>query len=425
MIDAGDGGTRPQHSSGLGSKGRDRRLIALLILPGVAMYATFQGLQQILIPAQMEAMDPANKVANLGLLTTLSAIAAVISLPMGGSVSDRTRSRWGRRTPWLAAMALLSALLMMLMSQAASLAAFALIYIALWFTANFYQGAITAVLPDRIAPAKRGLASAMVGLSVPLGIILGVNVAARADTTASYAIIAAALVVLTAIFLIFAPEGPYWAERVAPVVKKLPLLSRISGFFASFRSPDFTFAFLSRALLFIAYFSVSGFLFYFVQDRVGVATLPQRSVKVAISILSTVNMVAWIGAIFLSGWLADRLQRHKLIVGISAIGMGLSLMVPIISPNWHGMLLYSVLNGMFFGTYMAIDMALMSFVLPEEESAGRDMGLLAVATAAPQLVSPAISGTLILTFGYSALYLFGAVMALAAGVSAFFIRGVR
>lgn len=425
VIEPANAGPRPDHPARATSKSADRRLIGLLILPGVAMYATFQGLQQILIPAQMEAMDPANKVANLGLLTTLSAISAVISLPMGGAVSDRTRSRWGRRTPWLASMALASALLMILMSQAVSLVTFALIYIALWFTANFYQGALTAVLPDRIPPEKRGIASAMVGLSVPLGIVLGVNIAARADATASYAIIAAALVALTATFLICAPEGPYWSEKVVPAVKKLGLSRHIANFFASFRSPDFTFAFLSRALLFIAYFSVSGFLFYFVQDRVGIATLPQRSVKVAISILSTVNMISWIGAIFLSGWLADRLQRHKLIVGISAIGMGLSLMVPIISPDWYGMLLYSILNGIFFGTYMAIDMALMSFVLPEEEAAGRDMGLLAVATAAPQLVSPAISGTLILTFGYNALYLFGAVMALAAGVSAFFIRGIR
>ena len=53
------------------------------------------------------------------------------------------------------------------------------------------------------------------------------------------------------------------------------------------------------------------------------------------------------------------------------------------------------------------------------------MGILAVATAAPQLVSPAIAGGLILAFGYGALYLFGAVTALAAGISAFFIRGVR
>ena len=401
------------------------RLITLLILPTVGMYATFQGLQQILIPAQMDALDPANKVANLGLLTTLSAISAVISLPMGGAVSDRTRSRWGRRTPWLAAMALLSTALMMLMSQASALPAFALFYVALWFTMNFYQGALTAVLPDRIPPEKRGIASAMIGLSVPIGIIFGVNVAARADTTTSYAVIAAALVALTASFLIFAPEGPFRPKKLPPVAEKIEVSRRIVGFFSSFRSRDFTLAFLSRALLFVAYFSVSGYLFYFVQDEIGMADLPQHSAKVAISILSTVNMVAWIGAIFVSGWLADRLRRHKMFVAISAIGMGLSLIVPVIAPNWHGMLVYSVLNGIFFGTYMAIDLALMSFVLPEENAAGRDMGILAVATAAPQLVSPAIAGGLILAFGYDALYLFGAVTALAAGISAFFIRGVR
>lgn len=112
-------------------------------------------------------------------------------------------------------------------------------------------------------------------------------------------------------------------------------------------------------------------------------------------------------------------------VGISALGLGLTFFIPILMPTWHGMLIYSALNGIFFGTYMAIDLALMSFVLPQEENAGRDMGLLAVATAAPQLVSPAVAGSLILLSGYDALYLFAVVTAMLAGICAFFIRGVR
>ena len=390
------------------------RLVTLLILPTAGMYATFQGLQQILIPAQMEALDPVNKIANLGLLTTLSAISAVIALPAGGAVSDRTRGRWGRRTPWLVATSLVSAILMIIMGRAEALLPFALVYMLLWFVMNFYQGALTAVLPDRVPPERRGIASAMIGFSVPLGIMFGVNIAARMASFTSYAVIAAMLLVLTAAFVFLAPEPPY-RERSAysklPSAPKSSVGTRVHAFFGSFGSRDFTFAFLSRALLFVAYFSASGYLFYFMQDGVGAAKLPGGDVKLAVSKLSTVNMIAWIVAILISGWLADRWKRHKMFVGISAVGLSLTFFIPILVPTWHGMLIYSTLNGLFFGTYMAIDLALMSFVLPQEENAGRDMGLLAVATAAPQLVSPTIAGGLILLSGYDALYFFAVVTA--------------
>lgn len=140
----------PANATGLAGAGKPvgiARLVTMLILPTAAMYATFQGLQQILIPAQMEALDPVNKISNLGLLTTLSEISAVGALPVGGAVSDRTRGRWGRRAPWLVATSIVSALLMVIMGRADALLPFALLYMLLWFAMNFYQGALTAVLP--------------------------------------------------------------------------------------------------------------------------------------------------------------------------------------------------------------------------------------------------------------------------------------
>ena len=101
------------------------------------------------------------------------------------------------------------------------------------------------------------------------------------------------------------------------------------------------------------------------------------------------------------------------------------MIVPVVAPTWEGMLLFAVLNGGFFGTYMAVDLALMTLVLPNRMSEGRDMGILAVATAAPQIVSPLVGGGLIGWLGYDALFLFGAVSALAGGVLALCIRSVR
>ena len=64
------------------------RLLSLLVPTALALYANFQGVQQILIPSQVEAIDPAGKIANLALLTMLCSITGILGLTVGGAASD-------------------------------------------------------------------------------------------------------------------------------------------------------------------------------------------------------------------------------------------------------------------------------------------------------------------------------------------------
>jgi MFS family permease len=77
------------------------------------------------------------------------------------------------------------------------------------------------------------------------------------------------------------------------------------------------------------------------------------------------------------------------------------------------------------GLYAAIDLTLMSRLLPNRDSAGRDLALLVMAGASAQFVAPVVGGVLIKFMGYNALFLFAALVTLAAGAVTFFIRGVR
>src|SRR5580704_14236892 len=89
------------------------RLLSLLLPTAMGLYANFQGLQQILLPMQLEAIDPKGKIGNIALLTLICAVTGVVGLTVGGAGSDATRGRWGRRAPWLVGMAIMSALLML------------------------------------------------------------------------------------------------------------------------------------------------------------------------------------------------------------------------------------------------------------------------------------------------------------------------
>ncbi|MFW0795099.1 MFS transporter [Gordonia sp. CPCC 205515] len=404
-----------------------RRLLALLLPATTAMYGLFQGIQQILLPAQIEHIDPASKVGNLALLTTLAAIASMIALPVGGAVSDRTRSRFGRRTPWIVIMSACSAVLMVAMGLSTSLPALALSYMALWFVANFYQGAISAILPDRVPVDRRGVASAVIGLGTPLGILFAVNLVSRVSQVAGYAIVGGLFLAASLLLVAGAPEGSsreFARSAVDPSTGRRR--DTVAAFFAAFGARDFRFAFFSRAALFLSYFTVSGYLFYTMQDYIGAQNLPGGNVAIAVSTLSTISVVTWTVIATAAGWLADRLDRRKLFVGVSAAGMGLSMLVPILMPTWPGMIIYSILSGAFVGIYFAVDLAVMSLVLPDKANEGRDFGILAVATGLPQILSSVIAGALITWLGgYIALYCFGAVCAVISGVLIMRVRSVR
>ncbi|MDB5471151.1 MAG: major facilitator transporter, partial [Caulobacter sp.] len=114
-----------------------RRLLSWMFVAAAAMVSGFQGIQQILMPAQIEAIDAAAKVSNLALATTVSSVTAVIGLLAGGVISDRTHGRWGRRTPSLVISVVVSAVLMLAMGVTEALVPLLVLYSALWFSANY------------------------------------------------------------------------------------------------------------------------------------------------------------------------------------------------------------------------------------------------------------------------------------------------
>lgn len=403
--------------------------LLLAVFPAsTALYALFNGVQSIVLPAQVQAFDSANKIGNLAVLSAVVALIAMVGSPIGGAVSDRTRSRFGRRSPWLAATSIVAAILTVAMNYAADLLVLTITMSAVWLVANIYGGALVAVMPDRVPEQRRGVASAVLGISTPVGVILGVNIASHSTQVVSYTIFAVALVVTTAIFLVGAREkSSLDLPRPPHVTFSLRGLSTgAAAFFSAFQHQDFTLAFASRFFLFLSYFTVSGYSFFVFQDYIGLEQIPGADAATAVSTSLSLSIVAWVVVAAITGPLADKLGRRKLFVGVSAVGLAVSLIIPLIWPTWTGMIVYSVCIGAAIGTYFAVDLAVMTKVLPNPETAGRDFGILNAATGMPIVLSPLIAaGAISFLGGYPALFIFGMVAAVVAGVLMFRIRSLR
>src|SRR6266536_3914178 len=92
----------------------------LLSLANLVIWLSILPISQIILPTQIAALSAANKFTNLTIATVVGVLAAVITNPIAGALSDRTTSRLGRRRPWFIVGTLLSMAALALMANASS-----------------------------------------------------------------------------------------------------------------------------------------------------------------------------------------------------------------------------------------------------------------------------------------------------------------
>ncbi|MFE5634540.1 MFS transporter [Streptomyces sp. NPDC056543] len=420
--DAGTG-TGPETAAAAGPEAASpveprptRGLLSLLLAGNTAMYALYVGVPGLLLALQIEDIDPADKVANFGLVSGVSAIFATVFNPVAGALSDRS----GRRNPWILAGGLLAIPVMFLLGSVHTILLVMIAWCLGQAVMNVYQAAITSVVPDRVPLASRGKASAAVGLGLPIGSTVGalIGAAFSENYRTGYLVFGVIVAAAAVLFTTCAPE------RRMPAKAPLPVKQQIAAFGGALKDHDFRWAFIGRALLVLGYFAVAGFQLYILKDHTDLpgGLTPEE----AVAILMPVNSVAMVVSTVLGGWLSDRYDRRKPFVGASAALAAVALVIPAVSTSWTAMLVFSVVNGLGFGCYMAVDTALVTMVLPKAEDAARDMGVLNVANAGPQIVAPFVASLIVsLSGGYTALFVIAAVLSVLGALAVRPIRTVR
>ncbi|MFF8835228.1 MFS transporter [Streptomyces sp. NPDC015130] len=394
-----------------------RGLLPLLLAGNSAMYALYIGVAGMLLALQIEEIDPVNKVANFGLVAGISAIFATVFNPVAGALSDRS----GRRNPWILGGGLLAVPVMLLLGSVDTILLVTIAWCLGQAVMNIYQAAITSVVPDRVPMDARGKASAAVGLGLPIGSTIGalIGAAFSEDYRTGYLVLGAIVAATAVLFTACARE-----ERMPPKAP-LPVKQQIAAFGSALTHHDFRWAFIGRALLVLGYFAVAGFQLYILKDH---TELPAGlSAEEAVAVLTPLNAVAMVVSTVLGGWLSDRFDRRKLFVGASAVLAAVSLVIPAVSTSWTAMLAFSVVNGLGFGCYMAVDTALVTMVLPKAEDAARDMGVLNVANAGPQIIAPFVASLVVSLSGggYTVLFLVAALLSVLGALAVRPIRGVH
>ncbi|WP_022900332.1 MFS transporter [Humibacter albus] len=396
-----------------------RRLLVWIAPANFAVFVLWGAIPGILLPQQVTLLNPSDKVANLALVSTIGAFAAMVAQPVAGQISDRTRARFGRRAPWMVLGALAGALSLVGLAFANSLWGIAIAWTLVQITFNFVQGPLSAIMPDRVPVARRGTFAALTGIGAMVGALGGQIVGSMFfnSLAAGYIVFAVFTLLVTLLFVAFNPDHP--STNITP--EPFKFIDFVKTFWVNpIAYPDFFWAFIGRLFLYTGYFAVTGYQLYILTDYLHVKE-PQE----VIPLLGILSLAGVIIATLVSGPLSDKVGRRKPFVFASSVVTGLALVFPWLSPTLGSWMIMTVVAGLGFGMFQAVDTALMSQVLPSAKSFAKDLGVVNIAATLPQTLAPAVAGGIVLAFGYAGLFPVGIVLSILGAFAVWFIKSTR
>jgi MFS family permease len=355
----------------------------------------------------------------LGYITGIAQVAYLVISPLVGIWSDRTRSRFGRRAPFLflgTAIGLVGLVIIGLAPNLVIVGAGWIFGMVGWSIAG---AALQTLQADKLPEGQRGRVSALTGLMTQIAPVLGIGVAYAVSSNTLLVFLVPGLIgaVLIVLFPLIKPEGS--SKHLAPSTEVTAKSVFMSYGFNIRKYPDFAWNWLGRFIFFIGLYFNTTFGTFFYAQRLD---MPVREVA---GVVATVGMVgvlaAAIGAL-VGGFLSDKLQRRRLFVMIAAVLFVIGAVLEATAWSLPQIIAGAVTMQLSIAVFATVDQAIVYAIIPERNEAGRYMAVMQFAQKIPSAIAPMLAGVVI-TIGaiggeknYTLLYLAGAVFAFVGGL---------
>ena len=321
------------------SKMNAARFGAGFLVFGVLWMSGLGIVSAVLLPMHYKTIPGVNADALVGIVNAFTAVASLVANLMFGNFSDRSRSRFGRRTPWILFGAVLGGVTLFLTGTTHNAVLLTIFYCACMFGLNCMITPMVAILSDRVPSKIRGTMSAFYGagstIGAPIGTMLGVLFIEN--------LIPGFAVAGVLMFL-----GGVVAVIIIPKEQSADFLPKDEGsakdILSSFRPPkfstahDFYKAFAGRFCMLMAYQMINVYQLYIIQNYIG------QSVKesaVTVSVVSMIMMFMSLVGSFISGPVSDLIGRRKVPVVVASVLFAVGIAMPWIFKSTMGMYLFA------------------------------------------------------------------------------------
>jgi MFS family permease len=412
----------PRRAAGTG-------LVVAYVVAFFALYVALLTPVMSTLALRVSALStPEARASDLALVMGVGAFFAFVANPLAGALSDRTTSRLGMRRPWLLWGVLVGSAGIAVIAFAPDIAVVVVGWAITQTAFNGTQAALQALLPDQVDESLRARVSGWLGIAQNLAPLAGVGIAAWLVAAGTSSVWMLLLPTVLAIAGVLALVAVLRDRRLDPAgVEPFHLGRFLAGFWVSPRKhPDFAWAFTGRFLLLFGFALYNSYQVYFLQDRFGMDEPTALGWQLRLMVVQAAVLLL---AGSVGGALSDRTGRRKVFVIVSTVLAGAGLLTFAFAGVPGHLYLGAALFGAGLGAYFAVDLALVTDVLPNRETeAAKNMGVFNIANALPQSLAPALAPTLLAVGSggnYTALFLVGAVVAVVGAVSTMFIKGAR
>jgi MFS family permease len=358
-----------------------------------------------------------------GLIMALDNVVAVFIQPVVGVASDKTRTRFGRRIPYILAATPVTVLGFMTIPFAikqipaglngqfsALIGPFLFLMAALLITllaAAIIRTPAVALMPDIVPSQFRSQANGIINLMGGLGVVIGFLAGGLLfDIDITLPFVAGGIVVLisAAIVVIFIKEPRAYENE--PASGKEPGLLDNLRFIQRDEDKSVLNLLLAIFLWFLAYNSLETFFTSY-------ATVELNVTPGQASQLFIVAGIVFIAFAVPSGYLAGKVGRKKTISG-GLVGFSLSMMVILLTTNITAIIVTLIVVG---ACWAMVNINSLPMVVDSvsQKQLGAYTGLYYFASMLGSIVGPVTIGASIDLFGYRSMFVFSfACLALAA-----------
>lgn len=349
-----------------------------------------------------------------GLIMTLDNVAALFMLPWVGALSDRLRTRIGRRKPFIAIGAPIAAVAFVAVPFALGthVGFFMAAIVATFLAMNLFRCPVVALMPDITPSPQRSFANGIINTMGGLGSVIALLVGGwlfHVSARAPFAFGSAGMLVGIGLVLLFIREPT--PEAAGPADEEPSLLG---SFGQVLRDRDRS-ALLILAALFAWYLGHSAITVWFTSFAVNTLHVDSGQATQTVFFMSGALMVGSIPA----GWIGARLGRRRTILTGLLLLAALYLVGLRLRSIEQARVLFSAIG--FAWALVTVNALPMVVDCAPPARVGTYTGLYYLAAQSAQIAGPIISGFVIKLSGndYRAVFPYiAATMLLAAGAMA-------
>jgi len=358
-----------------------------------------------------------------GFLLALDNIFAIFMLPLFGSLSDKTHTRFGKRTPYIVLGTVIAALALPLLGAVGELWQFIVLLLVCLIAMSTFRSPAVALMPDVTPKPLRSRGNAVINLLGTAGgiIVLGFGIVFNTDTTkgGSYTpyLIAVSCLMLVAltVFLLTVRERA-WAipdEPCGEPEDKPSESERPASLLSKSERSSLLLLLTSVALWFIAYNAITSRYSYYAMD------ILHMSYDETLLIAQIAAIIAYLPV----GFVAARLGRRRTVLIGVALLTGAFLSACFVTSETTPFLMYVLFALAGIGW---ANINVNSFPMVVELARGGDVGKYTgyyyTASMAAQVVTPVLSGILIRYIGWEIFFPYATFFAACAFVTMLFVR---